>query len=233
MGLVISLITTLIGAATTIKSQIDQDTSDDDKRRLDKIRNPITPPSFYKDLEEREKNVPTGPYSVDKIRESINRDVIPVGYSTEQLSEVGFKSEVDKFIERREKIRKDNLDLLSKNLKTISDSLRDNFNKFDLTKDDRKSLERIDFFNKDKNESIAIQIDQWTEQAKVGEITSKTLDNLISFFNQKTGFAQDSINVTQKQNDAQLNIEKAQDARDTSSLKVINRALGINTMDKR
>jgi hypothetical protein len=96
MGQAVSFVTSIINTATKLRAEAKQDELDADRRKQDKIKTPIEPPKFYKNIEERaliikdEKN----PYSVESIKQSLNRDVVPVGYSLEQLSTVGFDDSV-------------------------------------------------------------------------------------------------------------------------------------------
>ena len=65
-----------------------------------RLSDPIKPPEYWPTLKAREKRTPTGPYSVNGIRESLSNDVMPVGYAKEQLEMFGFAPEVRAFRKR-------------------------------------------------------------------------------------------------------------------------------------
>lgn len=103
----------IIGQILSIGKKIEANILNDKLRKktqkFQNTINPITPPFYYRSLKERSKNLsPSHPYSVENIISNLNNDVIPVGYSLEQLSFIGFGEQVENFNKRSDK-QKENL----------------------------------------------------------------------------------------------------------------------------
>ena len=114
MGLMISLGILIVNTVNKIKNQKHQDAMQAKKIKLEHYQKPITPPFFYMSIAERDKNVPDGVYSTRGIRESLNDDVIPAGYSLEQLENVGFQKDVNDYTSRKNKRLQENKDQFKK-----------------------------------------------------------------------------------------------------------------------
>ena len=97
MGVIISTVKAVIDFASSAKKEVDREKNRKLQKEADRIAKPIPPPQFWPTLEARRKNTPTGPYSVDGIRLALSKLVLPVGWSEEQLTNVGFADEVIKY----------------------------------------------------------------------------------------------------------------------------------------
>jgi len=101
MGGIISAVVGLANQALSFVKQIKVESSREKNRKLSKeaalLASPIEPPEPWDTLEVRSKQVETGPYTVEAIRESLHSGVLPAGWSEEQLTNVGFSPEVKEY----------------------------------------------------------------------------------------------------------------------------------------
>ena len=88
------LVKSVIDYASAAKRESDRQKARRLQKEADKLGNPIKPPSLWPTLAARRKNTPTGPYSIEGIRESLALQTLPEGWSEEQLIDVGFEPEV-------------------------------------------------------------------------------------------------------------------------------------------
>jgi len=125
MGLFVSLISNIINLQQKIREEQAREAREERRELFEKAQNPITPPDFYASIAERDIHVPTGAYSTKTIKEDLNNDVIPTGYALQQLSDTGFKPEVDAYNIREDGRNKDLKTGLITELNTIIDQIHD------------------------------------------------------------------------------------------------------------
>ena len=107
MGQAVSFINSVIGLGKDIVQADDHKKNRKLSKEFEQLKNPISPPEYWITLKSREKNVKSGPYSVEGIRESLDNMILPAGYSTEQLNMIGFAHEVQEYEKRLDMDRKD------------------------------------------------------------------------------------------------------------------------------
>lgn len=103
-------VTALVGVITTVldraaeaeHARLERGLQQAKERNAD-LLSQSKPPYFYPTLQDRRNLNPKIPYeySVDGIIESLNNDVVPVGYALSQLEGVGFGDWVKKYRERQ------------------------------------------------------------------------------------------------------------------------------------
>lgn len=225
MGAVLSLITTAINTAQKFREQKRQDVIDEDNRKLKNIKEPIIPPKYYLTIDERNEKITEQDdvYSVTGINNQLKRDVIPVGYSLEQLTKVGFDEEVKTFIKRREDRRQETRDLMTKSLLAINKMITSGFG--DITQDDRNSLEKEGLLDEKGNKKISDKIDKWISEIDNNEITLKTIDNIVSLLQLKTGITQDALNAAEFDKTIEKQVRDSENVKDNQALMILRRAL--------
>ena len=117
MGTLITLMTTVMDHADKIKNDQRKDKLENDQRKKDNIIKPLAPPKYYSTIEARRKNVKSGPYSVDGISSSLKNDLIPVGYSLEQLKKIGFGADVTEYELRHKNVRNEDKKKINRRIK--------------------------------------------------------------------------------------------------------------------
>lgn len=222
MGAIVSIVNTITGTIRQIKKDKDADKRAEEKRRLDKIKSPIKPPFFFKTIEDRKKNVTTGPYTVDNIKFDLQRDVLPAGYSLEQLREVGFGDEVDGFIGRREKRIKDNHNQLKDGFLRLKKFIISDFN--DLTKEDQRAVEKTDIKNIHKQKELTDMIDKWIIDVDKDRVSDDILNDMFSILNTRLGIVSDAISSVAAEDDFQNGIRDAENLRDSNLMKISHRS---------
>ena len=108
MGIVYTVVTETIDFVQKVKNDKKKEELQTDEVQKDNIIKPVEPPKYYTTIEARKEHVKDGPYTVEAISESLKNDVVPVGYSLEQLQKVGFGADVREYKKREEEERKEN-----------------------------------------------------------------------------------------------------------------------------
>ncbi|MHC4834808.1 MAG: hypothetical protein ACYTCN_02485 [Planctomycetota bacterium] len=227
MGQAVSFVTSIINTATKLRAEAKQDELDADRRKQDKIKTPIEPPKFYKNIEERaliikdEKN----PYSVESIKQSLNRDVVPVGYSLEQLSTVGFDDSVKKYNERKENRRKELKKEFSSVLGKIEKEVEKGFE--DLSKDDRILFEKMGVFSDESRTKILEQLAKWKKQVDEDTATTSMIDDMIELLKSRVDMVQDVFTQGEFEKKIQEQVEQAERKKTSQALMLVRRALNV------
>jgi hypothetical protein len=227
MGQAVSFVTSIINTATKLRAEAKQDELDADRRKQDKIKTPIEPPKFYKNIEERaliikdEKN----PYSVESIKQSLNRDVVPVGYSLEQLSTVGFDDSVKKYNERKENRRKELKKEFSSVLGKIEKEVEKGFE--DLSKDDRILFEKMGVFSDESRTKILEQLAKWKKQVDEDTATTSMIDDMIELLKSRVDMVQDVFTQGEYEKKIQEQVEQAERKNTSQALMLVRRALNV------
>ena len=144
MGIVFGAITGIINLVHTIKSNNKKDKLDEDIVKKKDIMKPIAPPKYYSTIEARRKNVTKGPYTVEAMARSLKDDLIPVGYSLEQLRKIGFGADVDEYERRHKQMRdEDNKNLINGLTKLKKEIQKGFIDRKDLSEEDKIVIKKI------------------------------------------------------------------------------------------
>ena len=225
MGTLITLMTSVMDHAEKIKNDQRKDKLENDQRKKDNIIKPLAPPKYYSTIEARRKNVKSGPYSVDGISSSLKNDLIPVGYSLEQLRKIGFGADVTEYEMRHKNLRNEDEKNLIEGLKKIRKEIKKGFiNRDDLSELDKNILEKNNSFNPSENQKYVNKIDGWLELARNDALSPDVLDNLISIFNSKLDGFQDALRTDELKKRNESLIDKAVLSRDKKVLDSVKRA---------
>ena len=225
MGTLFSLTTAIMDQANKIKTDQRKDKLENDLRKKDNIIKPIAPPKYYTTIEARRKNVKTGPYSVEGIVMSLKNDLIPVGYSLEQLRKIGFGADVTEYENKhKNRMNEDNNNLID-GLKKLKKEIKKGFvNRDDLSEQDKNIINKNGLLDPSENQKYIKKIDAWLDLAKNNTLSSDTLDNMLSIFNTKLDGYQDALRSDElRQRNEQL-INNAVLSRDKKVLDSVKRA---------
>lgn len=224
MGQVISGVEAVIDVVRKFRDWATEDRRDADRKRLDDIRDPIEPPKFYGSIADRQKNVPAAnTYSVDKIRQSLEGDIVPAGYSLEQLESIGFKPEVDALKKRRTERVSGQRKLIKGALWNIIKTLERGFP--DLSEEDRTALQRAGLFNDNENAKLIVKIKGWIEEVDKNQVDPSILDDILAMAQSRIAVVTDALDRAQLNVELQSRIRDAQGKRDNSILEILNRSL--------
>ena len=225
MGILLSITTKIVDFAGKVKLDKKKDKIEKDKDKKDAILKPITPPQFYKTIEERNKNVKSGPYSTKGIVESLKQDLIPVGYSLEQLEEVGFGANVEEFRKQRNEDNKNNRKNLVDGLEEIRDKLKGGLiDSNDLSQSDKDLMRKYKIFDPGQQKIYLGYINNWIDLAKKDLLDEKVLDNMISFLSLKTEDIQDALKEDDIRKQNKAIVDKAVNEKDARILRAVQRA---------
>ena len=225
MGIVFGVVNGIINLVHTVKENKKKDKLDQDIIKKKDIVKPIAPPKYYSTIESRRKNVKDGPYSVEGIADSLKNDLIPVGYSLEQLRKIGFGADVDEYEKRHKKIRDDDNKSLIEELLKLRKEIKKGFvNRNDLSEEDREIINKNKLFDPEENQKYISKIDSWIDLAKRDVLSVDVLDSMLSLFNLKMDGYQDALRseTLKKQNKAL--IDNAVLNRDKKVLDSVKRA---------
>ena len=194
---------------------------------------PIVPPQYYKTIEERNKNVKSGPYSTKGITDSLSQDLIPTGYSLEQLSTIGFGANVEEFRKKRKEKQETNRTSLIHGLEKIKDKLKHGLiDSDDLSQYDKDLMRKYKILDPDREKEYIERLENWIDLAKKDLLDEKVLDNMISFLTLKTEDIQDALKEDDIRTQNRELVDKAVTEKDAKILQSVQRAfshgLGIN-----
>jgi hypothetical protein len=227
MAAIIGFITQIINAASKWRKDAREDAEREERLRLDRNRKPISPPKYYLSLDERNKNVtdPDDPYSSKSISASLDRDTIPIGYSLEQLSPIGFKTEVDNFIKRKEIRTKENKLAVNEAMIDLRDALVSGFT--NLSDKDRSTLLQAGLLDKKKDKELSDQLTVFINRLDKDEADISTIDNIIKIVRLRANITQDALDQQSFTEDINNRQSEAADKRTAAILTVVNRALNF------
>jgi hypothetical protein len=225
MGQVISAVTTIIDTIKGFRDDSRQDAKDEERRRIDSIKDPIPPPRFFTSIAERDKNISnsTDPFSSESIRLSLESDIVPTGYSLEQLESVGFSPEVKAYKNRRAERIAQRKNQLKQNLNQVLGVLSESFP--DLSEDDRKAFEAAGLFNDTDKKMLIIKIKGWIDAIDKNEIDLDVLNSILKLASYRVDVIQDALGSYQLKQDIQAKVAAAENKRDSTILEYINRSL--------
>ena len=225
MGIVFGVVNGIINLVHTVKENKKKDKLNQDIIKKKDIVKPIAPPKYYSTIESRRKNVKDGPYSVEGISDSLKNDLIPVGYSLEQLRKIGFGADVDEYEKRHKKIRDDDNKNLIEGLEKLRKEIKKGFvDRDDLSEEDREIINKNKLFDPEENQKYINKIDSWIDLAKRDVLTVDVLDSMLSIFNLKMDGYQDAIRNESLKKQNQALIDNAVLNRDKKVLDSVKRA---------
>ena len=225
MGIVFGVVNGIINLVHTVKENKKKDKLDQDITKKKDIIKPIAPPKYYATIEARRKNVKTGPYTVEAIAQSLKDDLIPVGYSLEQLRKIGFGADVDEYEKRHKNRRKEDQKNLIDGLEKLKKEIREGFVPGnDLSEEDKKIIEKNNLFDPEENRKYVEKINGWVDLAKRDALSVEVLDNMLSIFNSKLDGYQDALRNENLKQQNQALINNAVLNRDKKVLDSVKRA---------
>lgn len=225
MSTFIALASSIIDAVKGFRDNARQDERDADRRRLDSIKEPIPPPRFYRTIALRDKNVmdSADPYSTMSIRDSLRNDVIPTGYSLEQLSSVGFSEEVNSYKKRRGERIMNQRKVLKDSLHSVVNLLQKSFP--DLAEDDKRALQQAGLFNDRDVQDLVSKVKRWIMAVDKNQLDSQTATDILQIVQSRLELTQDALDRFQLDKDIQDKISEAQGKRDNTILEFVQRSL--------
>ena len=225
MGIVFGVVNGIINLVHTVKENKKKDKLDQDIVKKKDIVKPIAPPKYYSTIEARRKNVKDGPYSVEGIAYSLKNDLIPVGYSLEQLRKIGFGADVDEYEKRHKQIRtndnKNLIDALEKLKKEIKKGFVD---RKDLSEEDREIINKNKLFNPEENQKYVDKLNSWIDLAKKDLLSVDVLDSMLSIFNNKLDGYSDALRTNDLEKRNKQLVDNAILNRDKKVLDSVKRA---------
>ena len=225
MGIVFGVVNGIINLEHTVKENKKKDKLDENIVKKKDIIKPIAPPKYYATIEARRKNVKKGPYTVEGIAQSLKDDLIPVGYSLEQLRKIGFGADVDEYDKRHKKRREEDNRNLIEGLKKLKKEIQKGFvDRNDLSEEDKKIINKNNLFDPVENEKYVKKIDSWIDLAKRDALSVEVLDNMLSVFNLKLDGYQDALRNENLKQQNQALIDNAVLNRDKKVLDSVKRA---------
>ena len=194
MGIIFGVVSGIINLVHTIKSNKKKDKLDEDIIKKKDIVKPIAPPKYYSTIEARRKNVLKGPYTVEAMAQSLKNDLVPVGYSLEQLRKIGFGADVDEYERRHKQTREEDNKNLIDGLKKLKKEIQKGFiDRKDLSEEDKTIIKKNKLFDPVENQKYIQKLDSWIDLAKRDVLTEEVLDNMLSVFNLKIDGYQDAL----------------------------------------
>ena len=207
------------------KENEEKDKIEADEVKKQDILKPIAPPKYYATIEARRRNVKTGPYTVEAMAESLKNDLIPVGYSLEQLRKVGFGADVTEYERRKKENNKKNkqdlIDALEKLKKELEKGI---VSQEDLSEEDKELIKKNDIFNPVQRAKYIAKLNSWIELAKKDVLGDDVLTNMLKVLNYRIDDYQDAIKDQQLRKQNQELVDNAVLNRDKKVLDSVKRA---------
>ena len=225
MGIVQTIVDGTIGIINKVESNKKKDdivAHDYEKQR---IQTPITPPKYYTTLEARRQNVKDGPYTVEAIEESLRNDVIPTGYSLEQLRKVGFATNVRLFLERDADRRKSKNDELISHLEKLKYEMENFVNNNNISQRDRDIIKKYDLFDELSKRKYLSKINRFIKLAKEDKLSYEVLDDMSKTLSLKIDDYNDALEAERLKEDHRRLVDETVLTRDKKVLEAVKRAL--------
>ena len=225
MGIVFSVASGIINLVHTVKENKEKDKLNQDAIIKKDIMKPIAPPKYYSTIEARRKNVTKGPYTVEAMAKSLKDDLIPVGYSLEQLRKIGFGADVDEYERRHKKTRdEDNKNLINGLTKLKKEIQKGFIDRKDLSEEDKFIIRKNNLFDPVENKKYVEKLDSWIDLAKRDVLNEEVLDNMLSVFNLKLNSYQDALRNEELRKQNKQMIDNAVLSQDKKVLDSVKRA---------
>ena len=191
----------------------------------DKIQKPITPPKYYTTIQARRDNVKEGPYTVESISESLRNDVVPVGYSLEQLRKVGFGADVREYIRRDEDRRKNKNKELINHLERLKTEMENFVNSNNISQRDKDIIRKYDLFDELSRSKYISKITRFIKLAKEDKLSYDVLDDMTKTFGLKIDDYNDALEAERLKDDHRKLVDETVLTRDKKVLESVKRAL--------
>ena len=225
MGIVFGVVNGIINLVHTVKENKKKDKLDQDIIKKKDILKPIAPPKYYSTIEARRKNVKDGPYSVEGIALSLKNDLIPVGYSLEQLRKIGFGADVTEYEKRHKRRREEDNRNLIEGLEKLRKEIKKGFiDRNDLSEEDKEMIKKNKLFDPEENKKYIEKLDSWIDLAKRDVLSVEVLDNMLSIFNTKIDGYQDGLRSAALEKQNKQLVDNAVLNRDKKVLDSVKRA---------
>ena len=209
------------------KVHVDKRKDELKKQQLEeeKIKKPIIPPKYYQTIDARKANVKTGPYTVEAISESLRNDVIPVGYSLEQLRKVGFGADVREYIRREDDRIKSKNDELIRNLERLKKEMENFVNSDNISQKDKDIIKKYDVFDELSRSKYIAKINKFLNLAKENKLSYEVLNDMTKTLGLKIDDYNDALEAERlKQEHIDL-VDQSVSVRDKKVLQSVKRAL--------
>ena len=197
----------------------------DKELQKDAIQKPIAPPKYYTTIQARRDNVKEGPYTVEAISESLRNDVVPVGYSLEQLRKVGFGADVREFIRRDEDRRKNKNTELINNLERLKTEMENFVNNNNISQKDRDIINKYDLFDELSRSKYIAKVTRFIKLAKEDKLSYDVLDEMTKAFGLKIDDYNDALEAERLKDEHKRLVDETVLTRDKKVLEAVKRAL--------
>ena len=233
MGIIVSTVTAIVSLVVKVKQDKKKDKLEEQEAKTENIKKPIVPPKYYTTIEARRKNVKEGPYTVENIASSLRNDLVPVGYSLEQLRKVGFGADVTEYERRNRERRETNNKNLIEGLEKLKKEIEKGFvSEENMSQEDRELVKKYNIFNPVERAKYISKIDQWIGLAKEKVLSEEALDAMLGAFNLKIGDYDNALKQESIKKQNQQLIDGAMLNRDRKVLESVKRGFrngyGIN-----
>ena len=225
MGLVQSIVDSTLGIVNKVESNSKKDKIVEKEFEKEKIQKPIDPPKYYTTLEARRQNVKDGPYTVEAIEESLRNDVIPTGYSLEQLRKVGFATNVRLFLERYEDRKKNKNNELTEHLEKLKYEMENFVNNDNISQRDRDIIKKYDLFDELSQSKYISKIKRFIKLAKEDKLSYDVLEDMTKTFSLKIDDYNDALEAERLKEDHRRLVDETVLTRDKKVLESVKRAL--------
>ena len=225
MGLIQSITDQTLNFIEKTKIDKRKDELIEQELEKDKILKPIEPPKFYTTIDSRRQNVKEGPYTVEAIAESLRNDVIPVGYSLEQLRKVGFGADVRAYEKRYEDRKKSKNDELIKHLERLKTEMTNFVNNNNISQKDKDIIRKYDIMDELSRSKYINKITNFIKLAKENKLSYDVLDDMTKTFGLKIDDYNDALEAERLKQDHRNLVDEAVSVRDKKVLESVKRAL--------
>ena len=225
MGMILSTTMNVIQLVDRINKDKEKDDIQEEEIKREDILKPIEPPKYYSTIEARKNNVKEGPYTVEAISESLKNNLVPIGYSLEQLEKVGFSADVREFKRRRdernENYKKDLVEGLENLKKEIEKGI---VSQNDLTQEDRDLIKKNNILNPIQRGEYINKLDRWLSLAKKDVLSPDVLSDMTKILNFKISDYRDVITQENIRKQNRQIVDNAVLNRDKKILNSVKRA---------
>ena len=225
MGIVYTVVDGTLNLVQKITADKKKDELKDQELQKEAIIKPIAPPKYYATIESRRQNVKDGPYTVEAISESLKNDLIPVGYSLEQLKKVGFGVDVRAYEKRYEDRKKEKNDQLIKSLEKLKYEMENFVNGDNISQRDKDIIAKYDIMDELSRAKYLKKINNFIKLAKEDKLSFNVLDDMTKTLGLKIDDYNDALQAEKLKQDHRELVDEAVLTRDKKVLESVKRAL--------
>ena len=225
MGMILSTTMNVIQLVDRINKDKEKDDIQEEEIKREDILKPIEPPKYYSTIEARKNNVKDGPYTVEAISESLKNNLVPIGYSLEQLEKVGFSADVREFKRRRDKRNENYKKDLVEGLENLKKEIEKGIvSQNDLTQEDRDLIKKNNILNPIQRGEYINKLDRWISLAKKDVLSPDVLGDMTKILNFKISDYRDVITQENIRKQNRQIVDNAVLNRDKKILNSVKRA---------